>query len=125
MRVSSMALLVAAGLLASPAIAAPGDMTVATFLAKADALRAKGAMALFSSDMGVLKSEGMAAGMAYRDRLRAEKAQGKPSSCPPQGTKVDSNDLIAHLRAYDPAARPTKSRKVALADYFIKKYPCK
>ncbi|MFM5885351.1 MAG: hypothetical protein ACKOQ3_08535 [Novosphingobium sp.] len=120
-----MALLFVAGLLASPALAAPGDMSVAAFLAKADALRAKGAMALFSSDMGVLKSEGMAAGMAYRDRLRAEKAQGKPSSCPPQGTKVNSNDLIAHLRAYEPAVRPTKSMRAAMADFFIAKYPCK
>lgn len=110
---------------APAALASPGDMSVATFLAKADALRAKGAMALFSSDMSVLKSEGTAAGMAYRDRLKAEKAQGKPSSCPPQGTKVNSNDLIAHLRAYDPAVRPTKSMKAAMADFFIKKYPCR
>lgn len=110
---------------ASPAQAASGDMTVATFLAKADALKAKGAMALFSSDIKVLKAEGTAAGMAYRDRLRAEKAQGRPSSCPPQGARVDSNDLLAHLRSYDPAARTAKSMKTAMADFFIKTYPCR
>ena len=44
-------------LLAVPmaAIAAPGDMSVATFLNKADALKAKGPAALFSSDIGLLK----------------------------------------------------------------------
>jgi hypothetical protein len=125
MRIAAKTLPIATALLACPALAAPGDMNVATFLAKADALRAKGAMALFSSEMGVLRSEGTAAGMAYRDRLRAEKAQGKPSSCPPKGTKVNSNDLIAHLRTYDPAARSAKSMKSAMADFFIKTWPCR
>lgn len=110
--------------LASPLLAAPGDMSVAVFLGKADALKAKGPMALFSSDIGVLKSEGQAAGEAYRARLQNERAAGKPSSCPPKGTKVNSDKLLDHLRTYPAPTRPKVSMKQAMADYFIKTYPC-
>lgn len=110
--------------LASPLLAAHGDMSVAAFLGKADALKAKGPMALFSSDIGVLKSEGQAAGEAYRARLQNERAAGKPSSCPPKGTKVNSDKLLDHLRTYPAPTRPKVSMKQAMADYFIKTYPC-
>ncbi|MBA4161006.1 MAG: hypothetical protein C0515_02735 [Novosphingobium sp.] len=105
--------------------AAPGEMNVATFLAKADALKAKGAMALFSSDINVLKAEGTAAGEAYRARLAKERATGRPSSCPPKGANVNSSDLLNHLRGYPAAAKPKVSMKQAMADFFIKKYPCR
>lgn len=111
-------------LLPVAALAAPGDMSVATFLAKAEALQAKGVTAMFSSDVGVLKSEGKAAGQHYKARLQAEKAQGRPSSCPPPGVKINSDELVAFLRTYPTAARPRVSMKQAMADYFIKKYPC-
>ena len=119
------ALLAALLLLPVAALAAPGDMSVAIFLAKAEALQAKGVTAMFSSDVGVLKSEGKAAGQKYKARLQAEKAQGRPSSCPPPGVKINSDELLAFLRTYPPAARPRVSMKQAMADYFIKKYPCR
>ncbi|WP_309621629.1 hypothetical protein [Novosphingobium sp.] len=114
-------------LLAVPmaAIAAPGDMSVATFLNKADALKAKGPAALFSSDIGLLKSEGKAAGEHYKARLKRERAEGRPSSCPPPGVKINSDDLLAHLRTYPATVRPKVSMKQAMADYFIKAYPCR
>ena len=105
--------------------AAPGDMSVAAFLGKADALKAKGAMALFSSDIGVLKAEGKAAGESYRARLQRERAAGNPSSCPPKGTKVNSDKLLAFLRTYPANVRPSVPMKQAMADFFIKKYPCR
>jgi hypothetical protein len=111
--------------LATPLMAAPGDMSVAAFLGKADALKAKGAAALFSSDIKVLRTEGQAAGEAYRARLNAERAAGKPSSCPPKGTKVNSDKLLAHLRTYPENVRPRVSMKQAMADYFIRNYPCR
>ncbi len=111
--------------LTTPAIAAPGDMSVATFLTKADALKAKGPMALFSSDMSLLKNEGMAAGAAYKNRLGQERAAGRPSSCPPAGVKVDSDKLISFLRSYPEPARPRTSMKMAIADYFARTYPCR
>ncbi len=100
-------------------------MNVATFLAKADALKAKGMMALFSSDIKVLQSEGQAAGMAYKARLDGERKAGHPSSCPPQGTKIGSDQVLAHLRSYPAEARPQTSMRAAMADFFIKNYPCR
>ena len=117
--------LLAALLLPTALLAAPGDMSVAAFLGKADALKAKGAMALFSGDIGVLKAEGKAAGEAYRARLNSERAAGHPSSCPPQGTKINSDELVGFLRNYPAAARPQISMKAALAEFFIRKYPCR
>lgn len=116
--------LIASLSLASPLLAAPGDMNVAAFLAKADALRAKGPMALFSSDFKLLKSEGEAAGEAYRSRLNAERAAGRPSSCPPKGAKVSSDKLLAFLRTYPEAHRPRTSMKQAIGDFFARNYPC-
>ncbi|MEQ1541029.1 MAG: hypothetical protein ABL926_02145 [Novosphingobium sp.] len=110
---------------ATPALAGPGDMSVATFLSKVDGLKTKGMMAMFSGDIKVLKAEGMAAGQAYKQRLAAERAQGRPSSCPPKGSTINSNQLIAHLNTYAPAARPATSMKTAFADYFIKTWPCR
>lgn len=111
-------------MLATPVMANPGDMNVATFLAKADALRAKGAMALFSSDFKTLKSEGEAAGAHYRARLHTERAAGRPSSCPPKGAKVSSDQLLNFLRTYPEASRPRTSMKQAMGDFFVRTYPC-
>jgi hypothetical protein len=112
-------------ILTAPALAAPGDMSAATFLAKADALKARGIGALGSPDIKVLRSEGQAAGEAYRQRLQAERAQGRPSSCPPTGAKVSSDKLLAHLRTYPEPVRAKTSMKQAMADYFIRNFPCR
>ena len=111
--------------LAAPVLAAPGDMSVATFLAKADALKTKGAMALFSSDYKLLQAEGLAAGVAYRKRLAGERTAGKPSSCPPTSAKVNSDQLIGHFRTYPTGRRGAITLKTAVADYFIKTWPCR
>ena len=115
---------IASLLVSAPVIAAPGDMNVATFLAKADALRAKGPGAFFSSDYKLLKSEGEAAGADYRARLNAERAAGRPSSCPPKGAKVNSDKLLAFLRTYPEAHRPHTSMKQAMSAFFVRTYPC-
>ena len=60
----AMALGCGVALLTGTAAAAAGDMSVATFLAKADALKAKGPLALLSSDIKLLQGEGQAAGAA-------------------------------------------------------------
>lgn len=114
-------------LFTGPALANSGEMSVATFLSKAEALKAKGAMALFSGDVKVLKSEGTAAGMAYKARLEAERTAGKPSSCPPPAGKaaMSADQLLSHLRLYPAEVRPRTTMKTAMADYFIKTYPCR
>ena len=110
---------------AAPALAAGGDMSVAAFLAKADALKAKGAMALFSPDIKLLRAEGQAAGMAYKARLDAERKAGTPSSCPPKGTRPGQGEVMAHLRSYPTEHRGHITMKTAIADYFVKRYPCR
>lgn len=110
--------------LAAPAQANTGEMSVATFLAKADALKAKGFMALGSPDIKLLRAEGQAAGQAYGARLQAERASGKPSSCPPKGTRPSSDQVLDHLRTYPAEKRTGLTMRAAMADYFIKKYPC-
>lgn len=110
---------------AMPACAAPGDMSVATFLTKADALLAKGPLALFSDDVGVLRREATAAGIAYTERLKLERASGRPSSCPPKGKKPNQDMWLAHLRSYPAALRPSTSLHKAMADLYQKKWPCR
>ena len=110
---------------ASSALAAPGDMSVAAFLAKADALKAKGMLAMLSPDIKVLQTEAQAAGMAYHGQLDAERKAGHPSSCPPKGVRIDSDMLMAQMRTYPAGKRPQISVKTAMADLFRAKFACR
>lgn len=112
-------------LFTGPAHAAPGDMSVATFLAKVSALKAKGVAALFSSDVKLLREEATAAGVAYRSRLDREQAAGKPSSCPPKPTKVSQDMWLGHLNSYSVAQRGQINLHRAMADMFAKTWPCR
>ena len=119
-------IILALALLAVPgtALAARGDMNLAMFIAKADALQAQGPMALFSPELDVLKAEGKAAGEAYRARLLQERSAGRPSSCPPDNAQIVPQELIAFLKRYPANVRPRVTIRQGVADYFIKKYPC-
>ena len=113
-------------LLAMPSalLAARGDMTLAVFVAKADALQAQGPLALFSPELEVLKAEGKAAGASYRVRLLNERAAGRPSSCSPDNAQIVPEELVAFLKKYPAKIRPRVSIRQGVADYFIMKYPC-
>jgi hypothetical protein len=103
-------------------------MSVAEFLAKTDALKAQGVLAMASPDIGLLRGDIATASDAYRAGLAAEVAAGrKPSSCPPpKGTaKVTSDDIIAAFRAIPAAQRPRTTTKTAFAAFMTKRYPCK
>ncbi len=109
---------------ASPVLAA-GEMSVATFLAKADALKAKGFGALGSPDIKLLRTEAEAAGATYRSRMEADKKAGRPPhSCPPDKTKMTSDQFMTHLRSYPATARPKTSVTTAVFDLMKKRYPC-
>jgi hypothetical protein len=110
---------------ASPAWAAPGDMSVATFLAKVETLKAKGMAALFSPDVKVLKAEATAAGVAYSSRLEKERAAGKPSSCPPKPAKGSQTMWLNHLGSYPAGIRNQITLHRAMADMFAKTWPCR
>ena len=112
------------GCLASPALAQ--NMPVSTFLAKADALKAKGVMAVFSSsDIAVLKKEVQAAGLAARTERKAREASGQPKlACPPEKVSMNSDELLASFRAIPAEQRPRVTVKEAMADLVRKRYPC-
>ncbi len=104
---------------------ASGDMSVATFLAKADALKAKGLGALGSPDIKLLRKEAEAGGAIYRARLQSDKAEGKPPhSCPPKSASMNSDQFLSHLRSYPAAARPRTTITTAVFDLMKKRYPC-
>ena len=128
MKLSGLITLVAMaifGSLSVPVAAATGDMTVATFLGKYEALKKKGLFALGSSDVGVLKAEGQAAGEAYTARLRADRAAGRPPhSCVPSGGRLSQSEFISGVQRYPSASRSQVTLKMAVADLMRKKYPC-
>ncbi len=121
---SSMLVIVSCILISAPAQAQ--NMPVSVFLAKADALKAKGVMAMLSSEIGLLKREVQAAALAYRTERKArEAAGGKPEICPPaKGTSVDSDEMMSAFRKIPAAERATTTVKQAWSGYIKQKYPC-
>jgi hypothetical protein len=121
-----IALTIAAAVLsisATPAFAQ--NMPVSTFLEKTDALKAKGMMAMFSSDVGILKTEVQAAALSYRkDRKASEAAGRKPEVCPPEKGSLDTDELIAIFRTIPAEQRPRTTVKQAWIGYMKRKYPC-
>jgi hypothetical protein len=106
--------------------AATGDMTVAAFLGRYEALKKKGLFALGSPEIGALKAEGEAAGMAYSARLKADRAAGRPPhSCTPPGARLSQGEFLKGIQQYPVAARDQVTLKMAIADLMKKKYPCK
>lgn len=116
-------------LLAVTTIALPAAaqaMTVQEFLDKAAALKAKGVLALGSSDITLLRDEIKSAGAAYRADLARQTAAGKkPSSCPPPvgKTGITSDEIIKDFSAL-PAPQRKQSVKAAWAGLMARRYPC-
>lgn len=124
-RLAAALLAVAMPMAASAQVSAQtGTMSIAAFLAKADALRAKGPFALMSADYKLLKAEVTGAAMTYRARLKGEQAAGRPSSCPPARAPFNSDDVMAQMRTYPVAARGHTSVATAVTDLFLARYPC-
>jgi hypothetical protein len=121
----TMFALALAALSCSPALAAPGDMTVETFLSKVDGLMAGGGN-MQSPDVALLQSEMKAAGTNYRTQMKADADAGRaPTSCPPETMSMDLADLMTHFRAYPESKRAGTSLNGALADLMKTRHPCK
>lgn len=102
-------------------------MTVAEFLAKANALKAKGFLAMGSPDIKLLRTEVERASDAYRSDLASAKAAGRaPHSCPPPKgkAKIGSKELLAEFETI-PAAQRGMSVKSAFYAMMKKRFPCK
>lgn len=120
-----IALIIAAALSAFAKPAFAQNMPVSTFLEKADALKAKGMMAMLSPDIGILKNEIQAAGLAARAERQAREAAGQPRlACPPEKVSMNSDELIESFRAIPVAQRPRITVKQAMTEMVRKRYPC-
>lgn len=102
------------------------NMPLNQFLDKATALEKKGAMALFSSDIGRLKKEIQNSGKELRaERLAAAAAGRKPAFCPPEkGASLNSSELLSHFRSIPQAQRARMRTKEAFRNFMARKYPC-
>lgn len=116
-----IALLLSFGL-AAPAHAA---MKLDEFLLKANALKGRGAMAIFSSDFRPLVSEMKTVGRELKLEGERRKAAGLPRrTCPPEGVKLSSADLLAMLNTIPPVERGI-SVKDGLVRVMMARFPCR
>ena len=119
--------LVALALAALPLSAAVAQsMNAETFHQRAQALKKKGAMAIFSrGEIKALMKEGQAAAMRAREqRLATIKAGGKPRSCPPEGSRMSSDEFMKRLSAIPASERAQIDMTEATIRILARKYPC-
>ncbi len=115
---------IAAGALASSASAMP----VSTFLAKADALKSRGPLALFSSDLKLLTNQVKADFAQLRaERLAAQAAHGPAAFCPPAngGIKLSDEDIMGAMQAVPSQRRTQTDTRDALRAYMARRFPCR
>jgi hypothetical protein len=114
----------ALALLAAPAAASA--MPVSTFLAKAEALQSKGALAMFSGDLKLLMNQIKADAASLRADNKAAEAAGRPKAyCSPAGgVKLSNRDIMGAMQAVPPAQRATTDTKSAMRTYFARRFPC-
>ena len=99
-------------------------MPVATFVAKADALKKRGPFALLSSDYGRLKAEvNNSAKTLGAEQAAARKAGRKPATCMPNKSSIGTDELLEHFRAFA-RSQHGSTVKAALLSFVNKKYPC-
>lgn len=118
----------AAAVLLAVSVSSAQAMTVEAFLTKAEALKAKGMMAMMSPDVGLLRTEMKTVSAAYRADIEAGQKTGQPAhSCPPPRGKgaVSSDDVMAEFNKIPAAQRSRISVKDAFYAMMKKRYPCK
>ena len=104
---------------------AQAEMSAGDFLAKAEKLQAQGPMALFSSDLSVLKAEGKRAAQLYKaDLLKQKQAGVAPHSCPPEKIAMNSDEILGYLKGLSPAQKK-QSYRSAFYGLMKQKFPCK
>jgi len=117
--------LLAATLASLALVGIANAMDVATFLAKADGLKARGVMAMFSSDSREMQAE-LKAGAASlrRERLAAQAAGRRTAYCPPEHASLSVEEVFAAMNAVPPARRGRTQVRDALRAAYARKYPC-
>ena len=114
---------------AAAAAQGPG-LSVADVLAKSDALEKKGMLAVFSSDLRVIKAEAQRDVEAFAAQLRSAHNAHRPlPACLPQessGWKLtfDTEEILKYYRSIPPQRRGMSSVD-AFAEFMKVKYPCR
>lgn len=104
---------------------APGDMSVAAFLARASLLERLGPLAIATPEAQRLKGEVVAAGKRYKARIDIDRKAGrKTTSCPPDTGTLTPDQWLAHLRSYPAQTRKSISIYSAFDGLMRKRYPC-
>ena len=113
-------------LLAAAPVAATAAMPVSTFLAKAEKLKKKGPLAMFSGDIKLLMGQVKTDAAELRAENKAAEAAGKPKAycTPAAGVKLSDRDILSAMQAVPPAERGRTSTKAAFRAYFARRYPC-
>jgi hypothetical protein len=101
-------------------------MPVSTSLQKANALKAKGPLAAFSSDVGLLKRQVQQDGEQLKAENKALEAAGKRKHyCAREGSALTLKDLMAAVNAVPVPERSRTSTKEAFRNYIALRHPCR
>jgi len=114
-------------LLAAPLLCgmAPGDMSVAAFLARANAVTRLGPLAMATPEAYRLKNEVIATARRYKARIDTQRRAGrKTTSCPPESGTLTPEEWLAHLNGYPARVRGKVSIYAAFDALMKKRYPC-
>jgi len=110
--------------LGTPAWSAP-RMNAALFLQKADALRRRGPLALFSSDLKLLQAQAENAGDELKAEHDAAKREGRPLSyCTPDRKVLGPQELIDGLHRIPAYELRAIDIKQAMHVILVRNYPC-
>ena len=121
-----MKLRLAFALAALTVSAAAPAMPIDQFLGKAEALRKKGALALFSGDLKLLTNDIKASSVELRAENQAAVKAGRPKAycTPAAGASLKDKDILAAMQAVPAPQRATTSTKDALRTYLARRFPC-
>lgn len=102
-------------------------MPVSTFLTKAEALKKKGPLAMFSGDLKLLTRQIKSDAAALRAANQAADKAGRPKAycTPAKGGSLDDKEIFAVMQAVPPASRATTDTRDVLRAFMARKYPCK
>lgn len=116
----------AVALLCLPGAGLAQSMNAEHFLKRANALKKKGPLALFSGgEIKALMAEGQAAGKFAREGRQADlKAGRKPRFCPEGGVKLGSDEFMTRLAAIPAAERARINMGEASIRILAAKVPC-
>jgi hypothetical protein len=117
-------MLAALALIAVPAAASA--MPVSTFLAKAEALKKKGPLALFSGDLKLLTGQVKKDAAALGAENKASAAANRPKAycTPASGAAMGQKEVLEAMQAVPAPERATTDTKAALRAWLARRYPC-